>query len=64
MDDSEFLNFQKLETEQASLDDWRYRIVSALLVASSAILALSRSHLLNSPPTQAISAFGFFGELR
>ena len=57
MDDSEFLNFQKLETEQASLDDWRYRIVSALLVASSAILALSFAQQPADTGNQCIRVF-------
>lgn len=41
IDDPEYRNWTKLENEQLSLADWWYRVMSTLLVASSAILVLS-----------------------
>lgn len=41
--DTERQNIARLESELESLNDWRYRIHSTLLVASSAILVLSFS---------------------
>ena len=57
MDDPEYRNLLKLEAEEASLDDWRYRIVSALLVASSAILALSFAQQPADTGNQCIQVF-------
>ena len=57
MDDPEYRNLLKLEAEQAALDDWRYRIVSALFVASSAILALSFAQQPADTGNQCIRVF-------
>lgn len=57
IDDPEYRNWTKFEKEQSSLADWRYRVVSTLLVASSAVLALSFDQPLSEFGNQYIRNF-------
>lgn len=57
IDNPEYRNWAKLEKEQAALDDWRYRVMSAMLVASSAILVLSFAQPLSVPYSRSILVF-------
>lgn len=57
IDDPEYRNWTKLEKEQVSLDDWRYRVMSTLLVASSAILVLSFDQPLSEFDNHCIRNF-------
>lgn len=49
IDNPEYRNWAKLEKERAALDDWRYRVMSAMPVASSAIPVLSFAQPLSVP---------------
>ena len=57
IDDPEYRNWTKFEKEQSSLADWRYRVVSTLLVASAAVLALSFDQPLSEFGNQYIRNF-------